>query len=394
MANLLEEYALVVETSPTTGTGTFSLGGAVTGYRAVGDVLANTRTGIFKASMGSNWEIFKGTYASSGNTLARTQVYASTNGGSAVNWGSGDKTISLIKPGWSDLDDAGRAALLEVLMTGSEVTVASDTTCDILGAASPRVAISGTTTITSLGTGANKIRFVRATGAFTLTHNGTSLILPGSANIACAAGDTFTVVSDGSSNARVLAFQRGTGESLIAATTSVRGGSELATSAETITGADTGRVVTPAGGAAAWGITDSGTWTPAPTFGTPGDLALSAESYTAQYYVIKGVDGELLLLEFDMTFTPTFTTASGNFEIGGLPFSVAGGPRGAGTIRFHNASFSYPASRSWLSVFFVTTSQLSLFAHGSGQTASTLQASNMSSGSQHILQGSIIGRKV
>lgn len=92
--------------------------------------------------------------------------------------------------------------------TTAEVTVASATTTDILGAASQYVAISGTSTITSLGTGANKTRFVRATGAFTLTHNATSLILPGGANIVAASGDTFVAVSDSSSNVRVHHYQR------------------------------------------------------------------------------------------------------------------------------------------------------------------------------------------
>lgn len=92
--------------------------------------------------------------------------------------------------------------------TTAEVTVASATTTDILGAASDYIAISGTATITSLGTGTNKTRFVRATGAFTLTHNATSLILPGGANIVAAAGDTFVAISDASSNVRVHQYQR------------------------------------------------------------------------------------------------------------------------------------------------------------------------------------------
>jgi hypothetical protein len=86
-------------------------------------------------------------------------------------------------------------------------TVASATTCNILGANTPAVSISGTTTITSFGTGTNKVRFVTFTGALTLTHNATSLILPGAANITTAAGDTCIVISDGSSNARVYAYQ-------------------------------------------------------------------------------------------------------------------------------------------------------------------------------------------
>ena len=92
--------------------------------------------------------------------------------------------------------------------TTAEVTVASATTTDILGAASQYVAISGTSTITSLGAGANKTRFVRATGAFTLTHNATSLILPGGKDIVAASGDTFAAISDASSNVRVHNYQR------------------------------------------------------------------------------------------------------------------------------------------------------------------------------------------
>lgn len=90
----------------------------------------------------------------------------------------------------------------------AEDTVASASTANILGSDSEFVAISGTTTITSFGTGTNRKRFVRATGAFTITHNATSLILPGGQNITTQAGDTFIVISDASSNARVYSYQR------------------------------------------------------------------------------------------------------------------------------------------------------------------------------------------
>ena len=67
------------------------------------------------------------------------------------------------------------------------VDVASAATADIGAAASNNVRITGTTTITSLGTAAAGItRRVRFAGALTLTYNATSLILPGSANITTA----------------------------------------------------------------------------------------------------------------------------------------------------------------------------------------------------------------
>jgi microcystin-dependent protein len=71
------------------------------------------------------------------------------------------------------------------------------------------VAISGTTTITSFGTGVNRRRYVRAAGDFKIVHNGTTLALPGGKNIAAKSGDTFVVASDSSGNAMVYLYQRG-----------------------------------------------------------------------------------------------------------------------------------------------------------------------------------------
>ena len=49
---------------------------------------------------------------------------------------------------------------------------------------------------------------MRALAALTLTHNATSLILPGAANITTAAGDTGTAISLGSGNWVVTDWQR------------------------------------------------------------------------------------------------------------------------------------------------------------------------------------------
>ena len=76
----------------------------------------------------------------------------------------------------------------------AEVDLASAATCDIGGQNSLFVRVTGTTTITSFGTTYNGPRFVRFAGALTLTHNASSLILPGAANIVTAAGDACVVV--------------------------------------------------------------------------------------------------------------------------------------------------------------------------------------------------------
>lgn len=79
--------------------------------------------------------------------------------------------------------------------------IASATTTDIGAATAEFVDVTGTTTITGLGTIAAGIRrAVRFTGALTLTHNSTSLILPGSANITTVSGDVAEFRSLGSGN--------------------------------------------------------------------------------------------------------------------------------------------------------------------------------------------------
>lgn len=88
----------VQETVTTTGTGTYSLGGAVTGYQTFSSVLSNSDTCYYAATDGTNWEVGKGTYTSSGNTLARTTILASSNSGSAVSWSAGTKNIWLDIP--------------------------------------------------------------------------------------------------------------------------------------------------------------------------------------------------------------------------------------------------------------------------------------------------------
>jgi hypothetical protein len=85
--------------------------------------------------------------------------------------------------------------------------IASASTTDIGAATGEFVDVTGTTTITGLGTIAAGIkRTVRFTGALTLTHNATSLILPGSANITTANGDVAEFRSLGSGNWKCTSY--------------------------------------------------------------------------------------------------------------------------------------------------------------------------------------------
>jgi hypothetical protein len=94
----------------------------------------------------------------------------------------------------------------------TEGTIASATTTDLgTVTTSNIISITGTTTITSFGSSAsttNPLYFVRFTGILTLTHNGTSLILPAGANITTAAGDAAILKYEGSGNWRCLNFNK------------------------------------------------------------------------------------------------------------------------------------------------------------------------------------------
>lgn len=89
----------------------------------------------------------------------------------------------------------------------TEVDVASAATCDIGAANAMFLRVTGTTTITSFGANYNGPRFIRFGGALTLTHNASTLILPGGVSIVTAAGDTCIAVPIGASGWQVLFYQ-------------------------------------------------------------------------------------------------------------------------------------------------------------------------------------------
>jgi hypothetical protein len=83
----------VQETTSTTGTSSYALLGAATGYQSFGAVLADGDTTYYAITNDTDWEVGVGTYSTTGPTLARTTILASSSGGSAVNWGAGVKNI-------------------------------------------------------------------------------------------------------------------------------------------------------------------------------------------------------------------------------------------------------------------------------------------------------------
>jgi hypothetical protein len=83
----------VQETSTTEGTIPMVFGGAPTNFVAFDTVMDTGDTTYYAIISATDWEVGLGTYTSGTNSLARTVVYASSNGGSVVNFAAGTKFV-------------------------------------------------------------------------------------------------------------------------------------------------------------------------------------------------------------------------------------------------------------------------------------------------------------
>jgi hypothetical protein len=95
MALVLADRAQQTGTANTTVS--FTLSATVTGYQSFA-VVGNGNTTYYAATdVSGNWEVGIGTYATSGPTLTRTTILASSNSGSAVTF-SGTVTVFITYP--------------------------------------------------------------------------------------------------------------------------------------------------------------------------------------------------------------------------------------------------------------------------------------------------------
>jgi hypothetical protein len=89
----------VKETTTTTGSSdAYVLAGAVSGFETFTANLSNSDTTYYVCTDNTDFEVGLGTFASSGTTLARTTILASSNSNNAVNWSSGTRTIFMTYP--------------------------------------------------------------------------------------------------------------------------------------------------------------------------------------------------------------------------------------------------------------------------------------------------------
>jgi len=215
-------------------TGSFVIGGATMtlGSDATGDIYFRNASGnLARIAAGSQNTILKMGASSTPAWTTETFATPGTSGNvmtsNGTNWTSaapaaaaaGSLTGSTLASGVtaSSLTSFGNSPTLVTpnigAATGTSLVlssflneakgadIASATTTDIGAATGNYVHVTGTTTITGLGTvQAGTRRIVKFTGALTLTYNSVSLILPGAANITTVNGDVAEFVSLGSGN--------------------------------------------------------------------------------------------------------------------------------------------------------------------------------------------------
>lgn len=106
----------VKETTTSTSTGAVTLAGAATGFQTFSAAIGNGNTCYYTIAgqTGSEWEVGIGTYTSSGNTLARTTVLASSNAGALVNFSAGTKDVFVTYPASMAVPE-GRGVILSMV---------------------------------------------------------------------------------------------------------------------------------------------------------------------------------------------------------------------------------------------------------------------------------------
>lgn len=165
-----------------------------------------------------------------GNTLTKSTLTGTanqvtvTNGGGSITLSTPQSIATTSSPTFAGLtltaalsvanggtgQTTGSAALDALTLKGTDIASASTT--NLAASTGCYVNITGTTTITALGTAAAGVeRICQFAGSLTLTYNATSLILPGIANITTNAGDVATFVSLGSGNWICTGYQRAVG---------------------------------------------------------------------------------------------------------------------------------------------------------------------------------------
>jgi hypothetical protein len=176
----------VQQTGTANTTVSFTLSGTVLGFQSFA-VIGNGNTTYYSAfDVSGNWEVGIGTYSTTGPTLTRTTILASTSAGSAVTF-SGTVTIFVTQPAeltvvQNDVGTAPNQIPLNQYLGGMAYEDKSGVS--ILGGAIDNTVIGGTTpaagTFSTLRVNSTiSLNGSTGTSGQVLTSNGTVLLLLG-----------------------------------------------------------------------------------------------------------------------------------------------------------------------------------------------------------------------
>jgi len=185
----------VKETTTTTGTGTITLGGAVTGFETFASGIGNSNTTYYCITLSGSaeFEVGLGTLNGDSSTLARTTVISSSNSDSAVNFSAGTKNVFCTLPASKAVveDASNNVAIGNDLTIGAKLKLPTNTANKILvadGTSFEEVDMSGDATIAS-------------SGALTLASSGVSAASYTSTNLTVDAKGRITAASSGTAGA-------------------------------------------------------------------------------------------------------------------------------------------------------------------------------------------------
>jgi hypothetical protein len=303
----------VQETSTTTGTGSLTLLGAVTGFQTFSSAIGNTNTTYYTIQNGAEWEVGVGTV--SAGALSRDTVLESSNGGSLVNFSAGTKFVFCTYPAEKSVDIETAQTLTNKTISGSSNTLSNIANSSLTNSA---ITINGTST--SLGGSISVGTVTSVGGGDGLTGSVTS-----SGDLALGTPSTLTtsttnaVTTDSHTHAvtfPVTSVNGATGAVSVGTVTSV------ATS-----GGLTGGTITTSGtiSIADGGVTPAKLSTGAPSWDSSGNL-----SFNSGYGSVATAYGCRAWVNFNGTGTVAIR-ASGNVS------SITDNGTGDYTVNFTNA---------------------------------------------------------
>jgi hypothetical protein len=161
----------VQETSTTTGTGTITLAGAVSGFQSF-SAIGNGNTTYYSITDGTNWEVGVGTYTSSGTTLSRDTVLESSNSDNLVNFGAGSKFVFCTYPADKSVYADASNKVSGYAIENSTIGATTATTGKFTSVTTPSVTATTTDlTLSAISTGAVLASTANGT-AFSITDSG------------------------------------------------------------------------------------------------------------------------------------------------------------------------------------------------------------------------------